>query len=305
MVSGAQKSVRTTAAMSHSKKIRLTLRGLSAPIEFSDCPELAKGIGSILRGWNIKEVPLDGPVAPVMRFRKTSRGYQRISAWTKKPSLARDKIRRSVMSAIGGFNYELFNWYNEEHPTHLYLHAAAAEFDGGLVVFPSIYKTGKSTFVTQLAAIGHRVFCDDVLVIEPDRQHGLALGIMPRLRLPLPANVDGDFKAFLGRRRGPHHARYLYVMLKNGELAPLGTTAPIRGLVHLERMKGRRTTLVASREQDMLKGVIRQNFANRVPSLDVLDRLRIIAGNAECFTLRYSNGRRAAELLQSHFGPFN
>ena len=275
---------------------------MPGPVRFTDCDELARGIAAIFRGWHIREIPAAGAPEPAIRVKKTLRGYQRVSRRISMPSLCRAKIRRGTVAAICGFHFEFITWFVEENPDLLCLHCAAAVFDGGLVVFPSTARAGKSILSVQLAAAGVRVFCDDVLPIGGSNNFGMALGILPRLRLPLPDGLDPAFHAFLRHRRGPRNSNRLYVNLTDDELAPLGTEAPVRGIVMLQRDPEATPELVPEEKSETLRQVIWQNFAREGPALEILDRLQEITAEADCFTLRYATGEQAITLLQAAFG---
>ena len=215
---------------------------------------------------------------------------------------ARAKIRRGQVAAINGFHYEFISWFVEENPALLCVHCAAVLFDRGLVIFPSTFKAGKSMLSVQLAAAGARVFCDDVLPIEGSNNHGMAIGILPRIRLPVPEEMGASFHDFLRPRKGPRNSSYLYVKLTEDELAPLGTTAPICGIVTLQRDPEAEPELIPSEKSETLKQLISQNFAREGPPLEILDRLHAIVTGADCYTLRYATGEQAAALLQDAFG---
>ena len=63
----------------------------------------------------------------------------------------------------------------------------------------------------------------------------MALGIAPRLRLPLPAAASSAFHAFVEVHRGLSDHESLYLALPPALLAPYGTTAPIGAVVLLDR----------------------------------------------------------------------
>lgn len=206
------------------------------------------------------------------------------------------------MSALCSFHFELIDWFIAENDNMLCLHCAAAQFNDGLVIFPTVVRSGKSTLSVHLAASGVRLFCDDVLPIEPSRNHGLALGILPRIRLPLPSRTSAFFRNFINNHQGLHNQHYLYVNLPRYLLAPLGEALPIRGIVLLERKSKTQPRLQVADKADTLSEVIQQNFARQLPGTHILDRLHQIVSNAECFTLRYSTGKQAVALLQDNFG---
>lgn len=277
----------------------ISFDGLTGPVEFTECDEVADGIAAILRGWRLSEADPCAAPRPVVRLKKTRRGYRRVSPWLLKPSLCRNKIRSNAVQAVCGFHFEFIDWYLEEHASLLCLHSAAVLFDDGLVVFPCTQRSGKSTLTIYLAAAGRRVYCDDVLPIEPVENHGVALGILPRLRRPWPRNASASFRRFVKSRLGLHNDRYAYIDLNAEEFAPFGETAPIVGIVLLRR--GAEPGLVPTPKEEILREVLSQNFALTPPALEIMDRFHAVVEGARCFTMGYTTGDQAVALLENAF----
>ncbi len=280
----------------------IALKGVSTPVKFDGCEELIEGLGTVLRGWEIQDIPATPSTRPNIRVTKTRRGYRRVSSRFNTPSLVRKKIRRTTVAGLCGLHCELIDWHVDENAGMLCLHCAAAIFGDGLVLFPTTFRTGKSTLSTYIAAAGHRIFCDDVLPIEPVTHAGVAPGIVPRVRLPLPANMGVKMRQYLASREGPANHKYMYVDLNTAELAPLGEKAQIRGIVLLQRRSRGKAQLLPASKQNVLEEVIAQNFARKVTAFDLLDTLHSVVDSADCYTLRYSRGAPAVRALEAAFG---
>jgi hypothetical protein len=168
---------------------------------------------------------------------------------------------------------------------------------GRLVVFPSGSRAGKSTLVARLAAAGCLVYGDDVLPLDETDELGLALGLAPRPRIPLPANASLAFRQFIEAHAGPADDRYLYLNLEDG-LAPRGATAPLGAIVLLDRQPSGPASLSHASRADTLKALIRQNFARSEPARALLDRLHRLMSRVPCLALRYSELDEAAELIR-------
>jgi hypothetical protein len=175
------------------------------------------------------------------------------------------------------------------------------ELAGRLVVFPSSYHGGKSTLVARLAAAGVPVYTDDVLAVTNAGDRGVALGVAPRLRLPLPRGAGRPFRAFVARHRGRSNRRYLYLNLPPGTLAPHGRQTPIGGFVLLDRQPNGPAELVPATRGQVLQRVIVQHFARSVAATEIVDRLRGVVEQVPCFSLRYARLDDAAALLQDRF----
>ena len=118
-------------------------------------------------------------------------------------------------------------------------HAGAVESPRGLVLLIADTTGGKSTLALTLAAQGWRLFGDDRLGLlrEGERSTGVALGLAPKLRLPLPpgAAVLAAFAEARMARRWPSLA---YLELRGGEQAPPGRRCPVAEALLLERSGG-------------------------------------------------------------------
>jgi hypothetical protein len=289
-----------TRPMPRERLLRIGTDGISLSIAIAGCGEVAKGLAGILRGWDIREETREPSERAIVRLRRTQDGYRRVSPWVKTPSESREAFRTHHSDALFGVHYDLLSWYLQAQRSRPCLHSAAVCFRCGLVVFPNTTRAGKTTLTIQLAIQGHQIFGDDWLPIQDNV--GVALGILPWLRLPAPVDVREDFKRFMKSRRGPANRRWLYVNLRDDELAIHGATAPVRGLVLLERRAGGGAHLVPIAKDKMLSELIAQNYARQLPATDIFDQLYALTQAANCYSLEYSSVREAAALLQDVFG---
>ncbi len=274
----------------------LSFERIPRPVLLVGCDELRNTIANLLRGWHIERIAAQGAPQPAITIKKTTKGYRRTSEWLSDPEIFTDRV-----DTVCDFFLDLIKLYLSNDNSMLCLHCAAVKLGDGLVVFPSSHGVGKSTLCTHLSAIGAKVFSDDVLPIISATNEGMAPGILPRLRLPLPEDSDSVFTDYVNERRGPHSDRFLYLDLKEEELAPLGSNLPIIGFVLLERNPDGDNEMTEAPTSEVLKSSILRNFSQEVSPLDILDRLHTIVDGARCFTLRYSSAKNGAELLYKTF----
>src|SRR5690554_4075240 len=95
-------------------------------------------------------------------------------------------------------------------PQLLGLHCASVELNDRLVLFPENSKAGKSTLSVAFAAAGYKVFGDDVLGLTAQGE-GVAMGVAPRLRLPLPDSFSSEFVRYAIEHAGPEDERYRFI----------------------------------------------------------------------------------------------
>ena len=275
----------------------LAFEPMTRPVALIGCDELAPRIEAVLRGWRYRQIAAAAAGPPVITIRRTSGGYRLKSSW--RPS---GVVYRNQVDALCSFIVDLIKSSVAADPSQLcHLHAAAAEFAGRLVVFPSRYQAGKSLLSAHLAAAGVRVWADDVLPIRRHANGAVAPGVLPRLRRPLPDNITAGFRDYVQRHSGLCNRRYLYLEVAAAGLAEKGEEAPVGAFVLLRREAGARPELAPVTGSQMLKRVILQNFAGEVPASDVLERLHGLVEDAQCFRLRYDAADEAAGLLRRKF----
>jgi hypothetical protein len=273
------------------------LEPLVNPIQVAGCDDLYPILDQVLREWKVTFCQPENQPSPKIEIRHTNKGYCRVSPWTQKPRIFADPV-----DTVCDLIVDLVNAYVADREGLLCLHCAAVDFGQGLIVFPNTYRDGKSTLTIRLAVTGARIYSDDVLPISQNPPAGIALGIQPRLRIPLPANATPAYRKFVADQAGPGNHRYQYVAMDEFQQAPLGTIAPIQAIVVLNRVEGQPPELVAADKGKMLKDVILRNFARQNPALEILDALYAIVEQAECYTLKYSDLEDATGLLEQAFG---
>lgn len=272
-------------------------------VDFVDCPEVAVGFRSILRGWSIDELPHDSRHPAYITFRRGKNRFSWNAPWLEGRERRLQDPSRTLFDAICDFHYEFIDWYVARNPEYFCLHMAAAIFPCGAVLFPCEQKAGKSILTVQLAQRGHRILGDDVVAMTPEAGHATALGLLPRLRLPLPEKVlTLDLIDFIQNRSVLSDKYYQYVDLAEGEISSFGEKAPICGVVLLERRKKAKAGLTRLSVSSALKALIDRNFGRLRDPDGIFDRLRQIASDNPCYTLRYSRPEEAALVLEERFG---
>ncbi|MCO6388016.1 PqqD family protein [Aliihoeflea sp. 40Bstr573] len=216
-------------------------------------------------------------------------------------SPGREPVEASAVEAVCGLLVDVVDAMIEETPSVLCLHGAAIEFANRLVVFPSRSHAGKSTLAARLASGGHTVLGDDILPLTPDDQSGVALGIAPRLRLPLPPAATEAFRRFVADNAAVDDGRYLYLDADCGALAPRGTVREIGAIVLLERHAEGPAQLSRAGESEALQTLIRQNFTSGADAAALMDRLYALVGRLPCLKLIYSDLEDATALLEERF----
>ncbi|MFN3822686.1 MAG: PqqD family protein [Pseudorhodobacter sp.] len=179
-------------------------------------------------------------------------------------------------------------------------HCGAFTISGRLVALTGAHRAGKSTLVSRLTAEPDlRVFCDDVLALSKDGT-GSALGIAPRLRLPLPDSVTDAFREHVGASLGPADDRYGYVLSPN--LARHGATAPLCAIVMLDRRAGQRAGFHQMPPEEALRLLVEQSITAYDDAGDAYATARRIVSGVAVLRLVYQDLEDAVCLLRQAFG---
>ncbi len=282
--------------MSARDPVLLAFDGIARPVALVGCGHLLPILRAALPSWPFAQVAEAGtePVITLVR-----RGGRHV---IRNPWMDEAILETSDVAAVCSLIVDLVKAFVEDNRDLMCLHGGAALIGDKLLVLPSTYRAGKSTLLAQLAADGVPVFADDVLPIGGPSDHGRALGIAPRLRLPLPGGAGPRLRAFVDRHAGPGDGYYLYLDPPADLLPAYGATAPIGAVVMLDREDDAPAELFAAPRAAALRALIGRNFGIGPGAGDILDRLAAVTDGVPCLTLRYGDLADASQLLRETFG---
>lgn len=188
----------------------------------------------------------------------------------------------------------------EARPDHLCLHATAVEIGGRLVVFAGQGRAGKSTLAARFCAEDVVVYCDDSLPIVLDAEpFGVALGVPPRLRFPLPERASGGFRDFVGRHCAAFDNRYGYV--QSPAVAAHGRRAPIGAVVLLDRRQDGPAGFQPVSRAETLQYLLLRNLRHDQPSLALAERMHELMDRTLNIRLFYADLEDAVSLVLKTF----
>lgn len=272
-------------------------------IDFSRCEDVVAGLQCVFNGWDIGVgFPAEFPDHQLRAIiRRTTRGWH----WQE---LGFPKARdwdlippQSVMRVITDVHDAAIYWHLDDNPHLLCLHGGAVILGSSLVCFPARGRAGKSTLVASFAAIGRKIYADDVLALEAGGNRGRALGFMPRLRAPLPGNIDSEVRHYINQHLGPASHGWIYLRPKPRQMAAFGEVSKIGAFVLLERQEHGDPELEPLNTAAILKILIAENIIRKLPMSEIFDRLHLLASQSKRYTLRYSSPLAAAKFLSAKF----
>lgn len=270
--------------------LQLEWQGVSQPMRLDRAPEVADALRQAAPGWVFQQRQAGQGQAPIHLWR-TLDGYRQIS-----PALNEPLPIPSAASAACSLIADLVPNFLIDQPELIGLHCGSVLLGDQLVLFPASHRAGKSTLSAAFACAGHRVFGDDVLGLSVNGE-GVALGVAPRLRLPLPASLPKTFTDFVAAHCGPGDDRYQYLALPETQLARHGERAPVGAIVLLEREAGASASLLPLAPGDGLLQLLCQNFAEDWPIEPLFAPLLDLVRRVPCWLLRYSDPLEAVDVV--------
>ncbi|MDF1719209.1 MAG: hypothetical protein P1U65_00885 [Minwuia sp.] len=217
---------------------------------------------------------------------------------------APDVVLPPGLLAANGLIGTIIGAFVAADPDWICLHAAAVHLsDGGLTVLLGDTMAGKSTLATALAALGQRLWCDDRLPLAATGD-GLALGLRPKLRLPLPGSAPQAVRDLVANRGTAQEGDMVYLDLSANGQAAFGARLPVTRLIVLDRALAHGAPDLATVPvATMVKHLVPVTFAPHLDPMARLMRLRALAEACSCETLSYGDSFAAATFLQESTAP--
>lgn len=197
------------------------------------------------------------------------------------------------------------------------LHAGAARVGDGLIVLPGDSMSGKSTLSLQLARRGARFVGDDRLLVGDGTTlggdggpAGVALGLTPRVRLPIHPAAGADYVAFVERHMTIEHrdedgvATIATVDPEAIGGASFGEVAPLTAIVVPRRVEGDESVLDL---RPLPRGLatlalLHQAATPAVDATELVGMMGALAAGVPCWSLDYGSSARAADRLMRPLG---
>lgn len=184
-------------------------------------------------------------------------------------------------------------------PNRICLHAGAVAVESGLVVLLGGSLAGKSSVALQMTAAGYRLFGDDRVAVEVPEDggsgaRGLCLGLMPKLRLPLPADCGARFAEFVDGYTEIRDDEVAYLKPWEGEAAGFGETAPVTAFVILDRRADGPVRLEPESRAAMAEALLGNCFAPHIAAPRLVGLLGAVVEGCSCWGARFASSRDAA-----------
>lgn len=279
----------------------IAFRGLTAPLRLQEAEQVLHLLPQVFARWPFDARRAEAD-APFFSIRGAEDGLLTCESHVDDRPLRRFDAVNAVCDAVSAVAFAL----PAEDDRLICLHAAAVEMAGRLVVFPNVRRAGKSTLSSALAKAGHPLFSDDVLPLSFTAEGlawGLAMGIAPRLRLPLPETIDPAFRDWVSAVGGPKNRQYQYLGLP--EQPAHGMIRPLGAFVILDRRDdGCRPGLEPVSPDAAMDALLHQNFTRDRHSGDVLLAMAEVLARRPVFRLTYDDLSDAVACLEQRFASW-
>ncbi len=252
------------------------------------------GIAAVTQGWPWHQ-EFAGPedfAQKSGRVERDAEGFSVASAFVGAP-FRRLQLASTVCAALA----DLAEARAEANPGVALLHAGAVEKGGQVTAFVGRSRAGKSTLVARLGAEPDlRIYCDDMLPVEQDGR-ALALGIAPRIRLPLPAAASPLFRAHVANCIGLQDKSYAYITSPN--LAKHGARGSLKTIFWLVRRRRGRTRVNAVATAEALARLQQSDMQVCADTAAHSLRLATILAGVTCLELVYADLEDAVATIRA------
>jgi hypothetical protein len=283
--------------MGEGEAVALRFAGVARPVVLVDAAEVMAGIDGALTGWGRTAGPASAAdmADAVAQITREGAGYRATSAYLDE-ALTGLPAASAVCAVLADLSEAVFAPW----PEAMALHAGGVEIGGRVIAFTGAARAGKSTLMARLTAEGDmRVYCDDVLPVLPGGV-ALALGMAPRLRIPLPAAASERFRAHVAAWRGISDDKYAY--LPAPSVAAHGTRAPMGALVILERRARGPARLQAEDATEAAAHLLLRDMQEAGDAAAHLARVTALAEAVPCLRLVYADLEEAVATIRAAFG---
>ncbi|CAM3194873.1 PqqD family peptide modification chaperone [Paracoccus nototheniae] len=272
--------------------------GSGLSIRMTGAQPVREALAGAIKGWapQILPAPRPGDLCAALTGGTTG---GRAGFTARSPFYEGDLTGLDTAGAACALIADLSEGYLAGRPGCLALHCGAFRFDGPLILLTGPMRAGKSTLIARLTAEPDvSIFCDDVLPLTPDFD-AIALGIAPRLRLPLPQDATEAFRRHVACAAGPRDARYAYLATPN--LAPHGQTARPGTLIVLDRRGSGAAQLHRMDPDQAMHHLLAQNMGDLGDAERAFALGRHLVGQLACLRLVYADLEEATALLRRAF----
>ena len=274
----------------------IKFESIPRPIQLAQGLKVLPHLMRVFANWPYREIPRAGGRGVLLNVLHEDGRYILEAPWLTN----RLHFGDPAELAQGLATHVARGWFME-HPRLLWLEATAVAFGNQIVAFVGGPRSGKSLLAASLAVGGNRVFAGSILPVSPGAQRGMSLGMAPRIKLPLPAELQEPLRGKVESQIDSVSDGVCYLRPDDSNIAPFGETARVRAFVILDRSALSAATLSPGFRGKLLKRLLLNSFGEGMAADELLKNIERILGDAPCFRLVWSDPQQAANALRARF----
>jgi hypothetical protein len=266
------------------------------PVQLARGLKVLPHLMRVFAGWPYREVPKAGNPGVLLNVLHDEGRYVLEAPWLR----SRLHYDEAADLAQALATHVARGWFLE-HPGLLWLDAAAVAFGDQIVIFVGGPRSGKSLLSASLAVSGNPVFADSILPVTPEEQQGMSLGMAPRLKLPLPEELQEPLRGLVEGQMEGGSDSIGYLQPGDGNIAHFGETASIRAFVILDRSVSSAATLSPASSGKLLKRLLLNSFGEGMTADGLLEKVQNVVGDTPCYRMAWSDPQEAVNALRARF----
>lgn len=267
------------------------LPGLAGALVVEGAAEIIPALGRVLHGW--APTPAAAPEPSLCTVSRDGAGYAIASAWLETPLRG-----LPLASAVCAMVADIAQSWLALRPGWMALHGGAAILGGRLFAFTGAAHAGKSTLMARLGAEPDiTILGDDMLPLDA-RGVAHAMGVAPRLRLPLPTSAAPGFRDHVAAATCLSDDAYAYTRPR--DFAPHGLAVELHGLIVLDRRRQGHARLHELPPAERVRHIMARNMAE--PGEAMAATIPALAYRLPGLRLVYSDLEEAVALLRQALG---
>lgn len=196
-------------------------------------------------------------------------------------------LEATVRQVVASINSKPLDYLHDA----VVFHAAAAEFDSGVVLFPGVSNAGKSTLITQLVHRGYKYLSDEAVPVT-----GADYSAIP---FPKSISIDRGSQAILAPFTGvePTHAA-IDVDPRSVGPGRISSGGPVNKIIFPTYQSSSPTIIEPLEPFQVFERLLRNSFAFDLAGQAAFDVIVSLSNNVEAFALTHSGGDGHLEMVE-------
>ena len=262
-------------------------------------------LGIFLSSWPYHRVAAPAPRPADVTVEVNERGFRIQSQTAQAQEANLDKPIDVAVAVMGG----LIGACLAQTDGAVCVHAGAVEVGRGLALLIGGSQAGKSSVGLQLAARGHRFFGDDRIILQAvgggESAAATCLGLVPKVRLPLPETCGSrfrDFIDFIAARTFFQDEACALLHLEESLAAGFGDTQEVAVFILLDRQPKGPAALTPVSRTSVLKGLLQSASSPSLSVERIVKDMSELTRKAPGCILSFSSSAEAARLVERKLG---